>query len=574
VDLGVVDTIACGGEGLLSTDVAKGMNDVAALKFTIEGDVNYGTLEDLVVHQTGTASSDAFGEVELWLDANDDGLFSKTFDTRVAYQSYYHPGYRGNFDDLNDPEAGFNMGVGYEQFPPVYFDDSGIAQFHEIVVPTIPGEPRTLFVVTDITSAAVTGSTVQIGILSADDVTVKAPDQVSPIGFPIQTDEVPVVGRWLDPIQLTTTPPGTDLWYSWRPETAVCLVTGNVYVVWDSNRNGDGDVFLQRSTDQGTTFENPVQLDSSTANEFYPDVQVDSVGTVHVVYYSTQISANNREVFYVRSKDFGQTFEAPVRLTNAPRDSRLPKLAIAPDDSLNVAWHDDRDANNDYDIYFMKSIDGGDTWGDTVQVCNTAPVSQEVAITVGGDGVIHITWEEPSGYSGGNVYYSQSTDGGLTFTSPFKINSGTFNNRGLHSDVGADDKGNVYVVFHYVPGGYSDADIVCRISHDSGANWDPAFSLMDNSLPDSRPGISVRPDGSFVDIVFRRLEAESWNIYHTHSDDGMATWSEPVNISFSLAGGATEPVVVRGANFNVFAFWYDVVDANGDSEVFYNRFIY
>jgi hypothetical protein len=316
-----------------------------------------------------------------------------------------------------------------------------------------------------------------------------------------------------------------------------------------------------------------VLLDDSGANEFYPDVQVDSTGSVHVVYYSTKISSSNREIYYTRSHDHGVTWDAPLRLTDAVRDSRIPKLAIGPGDSLNVAWHDDRTSLNDYNIYFMRSIDGGDTWGGTVMVADTSTASEEAAIVVGGDGVIHITWEELGSYYSGNVYYSHSTNDGQSFSSPTRITTGAYNNHGWHSDVAADDSGNVYVVFHYVPMS-KPAEVGCRISHDSGGSWGSPFSLTNNNVADSRPGIHVTPDGAFVDIVYRRLDAEVWNIQHTFSEDGLASWSNPVQISKSTGGDAREAVVVRAPNLNIFAFWEDIVSMKGDYEVFYNRFIY
>ncbi len=572
-DLGVVDVVTCDGEGLLVDEVPKGKNDIAALAFTIEGDANYATLDRLTIHQTGTAPSSSFTDIQLWLDSDDDGVFIPSLDTRIAYRSYDNPGYRGWFDDLNDPLAGFGAGIEYEEFPPVYFDDSGVAEFHECVLPTAPDVPRTVFVVIGILQTATTGDTVQIGILSKDDVTVKHPDQVSPLNFPIQTDEVPIIGTWLDPQQLTQNSVSADVRFSWRAETAICPVTGNVYVVYDSNRSGQFDVYFKRSLDQAATFEDRVKLDSSTSNEFYPDVQVDSSGTIHVVYYSTKIASNNREIYYTRSFDYGENWDEPVRLTNAVRDSRIPKLATGPDDSLNVTWHDDRTTTYDYNIYFMRSNNGGDTWENTVMVCDTYYASEEVAIVVGGDGVIHVTWEEFSNYYYANVYYSRSTDNGLSFSSPEKITTGSYSSHGWHSDVAADNNGNVYIVFHYVPLTIA-AEVSARISNNSGESWNSTFDMTDNYVPDSRPCVSVRPDGSFVDVTFRTLEVGTWNIKHTYSQEGLSTWEDPVAISKSEGGDAREAVVVRGENLNIYAFWEDIVSVKGDYEVFWNRFIY
>jgi len=572
-DLGIVDTISCFGEGLLEDEIRKGISGVPALSFTIEGDLNYGTLDELIIHQSGTAPSASFTPIELWLDADGDGVFIPDRDERIAYRTYDHPGYRGSFDDINDPESGFDTGVGYEDFPPVVFDSEGEAHFYECVVPTAPSVPRTMFVVIGILPTAQTGDTVQIGILSTDDVIVRIPDQVSPVDFPIQTDEVPIIGTWLDPDKLTNNGVGLDAMYSWRAETAVCPVSGNVYVVFDSNRLDDFDVFIKRSIDQAETFGEAIRLDPSEAREFYPDVQVDQDGTVHVVYYSTIISGNNREIYYVRSTDQGQSWETPLRLTNATRDSRIPKLAVGPDNSLNVAWHDDRTATDDYNIYFKRSEDGGDTWSADLMVADTYRASEDVAIIVGGDGVIHITWEEFSNYYSANTRYSRSADNGLTWSSPVNITTGAYANHGWHSDVGADNSGNVYVVFHYVSFSIP-AEISCSVSNNSGVNWNNPFNITDNNVADSRPAIYVSPDGSYIDIVYRNLAVDSWNIYHVYSDDGLSTWSDPYQISQSTGGDANEPVVVRASNLNIFAFWEDVINSKGSYEIFWNRYLY
>jgi len=572
-DMSVVDLVDCYGQGLLDGEIRKGIINVPVLEFNIEADTNYATLENLTVHQTGTAGVESFTDVQLWLDSNDDGFFTPSLDTRIAYRSYSNPGYRGSFDDLNDPMNGFAEGIDYTEFPPVYFNELGAAYFQECHVPTSPGVPRTIFVVLGIQPTAITGDTVQVGILSGDDVKVKIPDVVNPVDFPIQSDEVPIVGTWLDPAQLTSNGPHTDTVNSWRAETAVCPVTGNVYVVFDSSRDGSYDIFFRRSANQAESFDPPVKLDNSNANEWYPDVQVDSSGVVHAVWYSTKISNNNREIYYARSFDNGGVFETPVRLTNAVRDSRMPKLAVGPDDSLNIAWHDDRSGDDDYNIYFMRSDDGGDSWGTTVRVADTSNASEEVAIAVGGNGVIHVTWEEFSWYYSANTFYSRSVNDGATWSAPFKVTTGAYNNNGWHSDVTADNLGNVYIAFHYLPDA-TYAEISIRKSVDSGANWGATFEITDNGVPDSRPAIYATPDGSLVDIVYRSRAIDTWDIFHTYSDDGFATWDEPFQISTSTGGDSREAVVVRAANKNIFAFWEDVVDFYGSYEVFWNRFIY
>ena len=50
--------------------------------------------------------------------------------------------------------SGLHTGIGYEDFPPTDSTGSGDATFHDINVPTAPGEPKTLFVVIGIAPEA------------------------------------------------------------------------------------------------------------------------------------------------------------------------------------------------------------------------------------------------------------------------------------------------------------------------------------------------------------------------------------------------------------------------------------
>jgi hypothetical protein len=570
-DLGIQETLSLSGENRFGDYLAKGSTRVPALYLELTGDLNYGTLEELTFHQSGTAGANDIGNLELWLDSNLDGSFNENFDTRIAWHSYNDSRYRGAFDDLNDPNAGFGSELDYADFPPITFDSNGDATFDQIILPVDATDVRGMFITLNVLPGAITGNTVKISVDSADDVVVKAPDVAELIAGPLTTTEVPIVGTWLDPQQLTDNGPGIGQLSSWRAQTDACPVTGNVYVVFDSNRDDDLNVYIMRSTDNGETFDDAIRLDDSTANEFYPSVTCDSNGGVHVIYYSTQIAGNNREIFYVRSTDFGASFGAPVQLTDNPGNSRVPQI-VANGTDLHVAWHDDS-VGNDYNIFYIKSDDAGDTWLDNVQVNNSNNDSEEVAIDVTSDGTIHLSWEEFVNNFSANTWYSRSTDGGLTFEPQVQITTGQYNNRGWHSDIAGDDNMNVYVVFHFVQFG-SDAEVAYRTSNDGGASWNPPASLTDNTVADSRPSIAVLNDGSYIDIVYRSLNADTWNIFHTRSEDNFASFNEPVQISTSVGGDAREPVVVRAENLNIYAFWEDVTSGDGDYEVFWNRFLY
>lgn len=100
---------------------------------------------------------------------------------------------------------------------------------------------------------------------------------------------------------------------------------GNVYLVYANNNSGDGaDIVFQKSTNQGKTFSNPLELNAGPGEDraqWFPWVTVDSsTGRVHVFYYDQGIddTGDLSEVSYVFSDDGGKRWSAPVPLSKRP----------------------------------------------------------------------------------------------------------------------------------------------------------------------------------------------------------------------------------------------------------------
>lgn len=96
------------------------------------------------------------------------------------------------------------------------------------------------------------------------------------------------------------------------------------------------------------------------------------------------------EVYYLRSPDAGATWEAPRRLSFAPRASQRPSLAVD-GDRVWVAWFDRRDG--DFEIYVKGSADGGASWGDDVRLSDAPGVSQKPSLAMA-RGVVHLVWSD------------------------------------------------------------------------------------------------------------------------------------------------------------------------------------
>jgi BNR/Asp-box repeat len=131
---------------------------------------------------------------------------------------------------------------------------------------------------------------------------------------------------------------------------------GNVYVVYADNNNHDGaDIVFQRSTNGGSSFANPIYLNSRPGvdrAQWFPYVTVDrNTGRVSVIFYDQGIATSGdlSETTWVYSDDGGVTWSAPTALTSRPfhagygNDSGQPNLgdyigATAQNGFLYAAW--------------------------------------------------------------------------------------------------------------------------------------------------------------------------------------------------------------------------------------------
>ncbi len=85
---------------------------------------------------------------------------------------------------------------------------------------------------------------------------------------------------------------------------------GNVYVVWDDQRGGNSDVWVQRSTNGGTNWlAQPVRVNDVTTNsQYWPVIQCDEAGNLYVMYYDTRLGASQINSYIAYSTDAGSTW--------------------------------------------------------------------------------------------------------------------------------------------------------------------------------------------------------------------------------------------------------------------------
>lgn len=223
---------------------------------------------------------------------------------------------------------------------------------------------------------------------------------------------------------------------------------GNLYIAWTRWTLTDSRMVLSRSTDDGKTWTEPVEIDrqrglprdDNGALEGF-DGAVGSDSTLYAVW------SLGDDIQFTTSRDGGRTFAKPRSILHtAPimfavqdfeRANGFPQIAVDAHSGdykhahLYVTWSDYR--NGDIDVFCARSTDGGRHWGPAVRV-NTDPVHDGADqffqwLTVdpvnGALSVIFYDRRADPANRKTTVTLARSTDGGQTFknyawtTTPF-----------------------------------------------------------------------------------------------------------------------------------------------------------
>ena len=243
---------------------------------------------------------------------------------------------------------------------------------------------------------------------------------------------------------------------------AVDQHTGNLYVTWTQYDDGfspgptdSSRIYFAKSTDHGATFTNGVRINQFAGDCLYLDITDPHpfVGANGEVYVTFMDSAGIR---LNKSTDFGSTWLQSQPLIAAVGFTRydsvfgvnrirsMPYSACDRSNSINrgnvyVSWADQRNGDDNSDIFFIRSTDGGSTWSLPLKVNSDNSGNQQYRNAMAVDqtnGYIYIVYYDRRNYVNNDstdVFLAKSTDGGATWTD-IKISSTPFYSQGFAFD--------------------------------------------------------------------------------------------------------------------------------------------
>ncbi len=143
--------------------------------------------------------------------------------------------------------------------------------------------------------------------------------------------------------------------------------SGRLYLLWADTYESNAhsfDIYMRISLDEGETWTQRYQVNPLTiGNQWQPDMDIDSKGLLHIVYYSEVY--DEYRPFYIVANMTGDEGDYPVfsdaiEIANVSTSSEFTRpgdyftIRLDQDDIPHVVWSDGR--NDEMDIYYAHGV--------------------------------------------------------------------------------------------------------------------------------------------------------------------------------------------------------------------------
>src|SRR2546422_555368 len=345
--------------------------------------------------------------------------------------------------------------------------------------------------------------------------------------------------------------------YAWQVEpTMVVNRSGSIFVGWKEARGADTSgirVGSSFSTDQGQTWAPNVLMDrrpecqnsdpwmalgpdDSPGNVLGAIVATNATGTIYLTWWDFGAGFPNGDIYFDWSAD-GRTWHADQRINSVAGSASgnfpkypLPAMNVDKNSgAIYITWADMRNGNSD--IFTSASTDGGVTWSANKKINDDtgARIQYMPDLAIDSHGTVHAAWED-SRTGAWNIFYSNSTDGGQTWSTNIRVSSedtpASYTRPGDYFAIEAGPNDYIYVV--WTDGRGDDFDIYYARS--------PGFPVATVTVATNPSGLPETIDG----VTKVSPVTYNWTLGSSHT----------VNVSQTIGTGA------EGSRYN-WTSWSD-----------------
>ena len=353
------------------------------------------------------------------------------------------------------------------------------------------------------------------------------------------------------PVNLSNNPAGIS------DSPIIAAKRSNVYVVWQDDIDGSliPDIFFTYSNDSGQNFSLPVNLSSDEGNSQSPRLAISDQGDVYVAWQDDTPNPGTEQAIFVRaSTDNGTNFGDPSVVNNPAGFSYNPSIVTVGTDSLYLVWGD---GTSNYDVFFAKgtvnSLDSTIAFDTPVNISNNTGFSTASQLAVSGSGIIYVMWIDDINGSN-DVFISNSTDTGVSFSVPLSLTSGAGANSPQLAILPSNQED---LLATWEDGSVGNSDIFMSEILDTGHTIGEPFNLSSNDGLSISASVAAFGSRFYVawqdsssgnnEILFRSISLSEENpiIIIESPESGLNTkWGTPIEVSGTTNGQNTDYISI------------------------------
>jgi hypothetical protein len=266
------------------------------------------------------------------------------------------------------------------------------------------------------------------------------------------------------------------------------------------------------------------------------------------------------QVSVASSKDGGRTLSSPAQVTQGKHnldggpDAR-PKIALDRKGGIAVAFSTFRDKAFNGEVFYSQSSDGGKTFAPPKPITDNTESQRFEALGFDPEGTLFAAWLDKRNrvplqqagkkYDGAALFFASSKDGGASYSQAEMVVDNTCECCRL--GLGFDPSGHPVVVFRNIfEGSVRDHAIVTFT--DQGTPGEVHRVSVDDwqvaACPHQGPSLSIAPDGTYHVVWYTNGKARK-GLFYAQSRDSGKTFSEPMPIG-DPGKGPSRPFVMAG----------------------------
>ncbi|HEX2304932.1 MAG TPA: sialidase family protein [Nitrososphaeraceae archaeon] len=300
-------------------------------------------------------------------------------------------------------------------------------------------------------------------------------------------------------------------------------------------------------------FSETKNLTQNKDDSVYPQVSSSS-NSIYVVWQESvgSYGSRNYDIFFRKSNDGGDTFGSSINLSNNPGFSEHPQIASA-GNNIYVAWVDD--SSGEREIMFSMSSDSGKTFTNSIVVSQNSMDPYHVELAAEAQS-IYIVWTSFDTGMRNIILLSKSDNAGKTFGEIREI--GVADNETFPKI--AADAGEYYVAWNKKNN--KDTEILFIKGHkgdNNTHNFANLSKLNNEGIDGGESQVTASTDRVVVSWT-SNLPVDKKHVYIRNSLNNGNDFGNTIRLS-SINSSNVENIIING---NTYVVWQDNIYGNQD----------